>query len=89
MHTLDHRVIRPLQHTMGQYRKQHNRSLAKPFIKVLLYECIILQMRIGSADAIDFRALSWSRVPLQGRDTIALRAGLGVAISHECPECIP
>src|SRR6266550_5883514 len=32
--------------------------LAKPFIKVLLYECVILQMRIGSAHAIEFCALT-------------------------------
>ena len=32
--------------------------LAKPFIKVLLYECVILKMRIGAAHAIEFRALT-------------------------------
>ena len=32
--------------------------LSKPFIEVLLYECVILQMRVRLAHAIDFRALA-------------------------------
>src|SRR5437879_12138002 len=32
--------------------------LAKPFIKVLLYECVILKMRVGFAYAIEIRALT-------------------------------
>src|SRR5579872_1218132 len=32
--------------------------LAKPFIKVLLYECVILKMRIGTAYPIEFGALT-------------------------------
>src|SRR5579872_3254192 len=34
--------------------------LAKPFIKVLLYECVILKMRIGTAYPIEFGALTGS-----------------------------
>src|SRR5215468_3971184 len=43
--------------TIELTRNKHKTDLAKPFIKVLLYEVIVLQVRIESAHAIDFSAL--------------------------------
>jgi hypothetical protein len=35
--------------------------LAKPFIKMLLYERVILKMWIGAAYAIEFHTLTWRK----------------------------
>src|SRR5579864_5398042 len=37
-------------------------ALAKPVIQVLLYECVILQMRIRSANPVDFFDLAGRKV---------------------------
>ena len=55
--TLDHGLVQNLL-PHPRRRAIPVARLAKPFIKVLLYECVILKMRIGSADAIEFLALT-------------------------------
>src|SRR5258706_1599360 len=40
------------------------RTLAKPFIEVLLHEVVVCQMRIGRTHAIDFSALARRQILL-------------------------
>src|ERR1700719_539411 len=42
---------------MLETNSDNDNTSAKPFIKVLLYKCVILQMRVRLANTIDFRTL--------------------------------